>query len=128
MCLCTRRGNNFYQKQSVFGMVEVMSFYYCSRILLLDLSDIYQKQTQNNAVFSQNKRNVLWVVGFEPTTTSACSNSCQLVPLHPIIMSILFHHYKELKQGISEVERIEEARVNSSKNKELTKKAGRAKM
>jgi hypothetical protein len=27
---------------------------------------------------------------------SACSNSVQLVPLHPIIMSILFHHYKEL--------------------------------
>jgi hypothetical protein len=28
----------------------------------------------------------------------ACSNSCQLVPLHPLIMSILFHHYKELKE------------------------------
>lgn len=27
---------------------------------------------------------------------SACSNSVQLVPLHPIIISILFHHYKEL--------------------------------
>ena len=26
---------------------------------------------------------------------SACFNSVQLVPLHPIIMSILFHHYKE---------------------------------
>jgi hypothetical protein len=25
----------------------------------------------------------------------ACSNSCQLVPLQPIIMSILFHHYKK---------------------------------
>ena len=40
---------------------------------------------------------------------SACSNSVQLVPLHPIIISILFHHYKELKECISEVERIEEA-------------------
>jgi hypothetical protein len=29
---------------------------------------------------------------------TACSNSVQLVPLHPIIMSILFHHYKELVQ------------------------------
>lgn len=48
---------------------------------------------------------------------SACSNSCQLVPLHPIIISILFYHYKELKQCISEVERIEN-RVNSSKKKE----------
>src|SRR5215211_9443347 len=38
---------------------------------------------------------------------SACSNSTQLVPLHPIIMSILFHHYKELTEIISEVEKIE---------------------
>lgn len=27
---------------------------------------------------------------------SACSNSVQLVALHPIFMSILFHRYKEL--------------------------------
>jgi hypothetical protein len=43
---------------------------------------------------------------------SACSNSVQLVPLHPIIISILFHHYKELRECISEVEQIE-ARVSS---------------
>ena len=42
---------------------------------------------------------------------SACSNSCQLVPLHPIVMSILYHHYKELKECIKQVEQIE-ARVN----------------
>ena len=30
---------------------------------------------------------------------SACSNSVQLVPLHSIIISILFHHYKELKDA-----------------------------
>ena len=40
---------------------------------------------------------------------SACSNSVQLVPLHPIVISILFHHYKELKECISEVERMIEA-------------------
>src|SRR5215213_5512686 len=55
---------------------------------------------------------------------TACSNSTQLVPLHPIIMSILFHHYKELIQLISEVEQIDESAtttVNSSKKKkELT--------
>ena len=39
---------------------------------------------------------------------TACSNSVQLVPLHPIIMSILFHHYKELIQLSSKVEQIEE--------------------
>ena len=32
---------------------------------------------------------------------SACSNSCQLVPLHPIVMSILYDHYKELKEYVS---------------------------
>jgi hypothetical protein len=60
---------------------------------------------------------------------SACSNSVQLVPLHPIIMSILFHHYKELIQLVSEVEQMEmEAAtttvINNSnkkkKKKELT--------
>jgi hypothetical protein len=53
--------------------------------------------------------------------TSACSNSVQLVPLHPIIISILFHHYKELKECIAEIDHIEQARVNnnsSTKNKE----------
>jgi len=54
---------------------------------------------------------------------TACSNSVQLVPLHPIIMSILFHHYKELIQLISEVEQREEATIvnnSSKKKKELT--------
>jgi hypothetical protein len=48
---------------------------------------------------------------------SACSDSVQLVPLHPIIISILLHHYKELKECISEVERIigETAEVNDKK-------------
>jgi hypothetical protein len=38
---------------------------------------------------------------------SACSNSVQLVPLQPIVISILFHHYKEQKECISEVEQLE---------------------
>jgi hypothetical protein len=29
---------------------------------------------------------------------TACSNSIQLVPLHPICISILFHHYKQLME------------------------------
>jgi hypothetical protein len=48
---------------------------------------------------------------------SSCSNSVQLIPLHPIVISILFHHYKELKECISEVEQIEgisRATVDSS--------------
>jgi hypothetical protein len=49
---------------------------------------------------------------------SACSNSCQLVPLQPIIISILFHHYKELKECISEVKEVEEGQVTYSKENE----------
>jgi hypothetical protein len=37
---------------------------------------------------------------------STCSNSVSLVPFHPIVMSILFHHYKELKECIKQTERI----------------------
>ena len=39
---------------------------------------------------------------------SACSNSCQLVSLQPIIISILFHHYKELEKCMFEVEQLED--------------------
>jgi hypothetical protein len=49
---------------------------------------------------------------------SACSNSVQLVPLHPIFISILFHYYKELKECISAVKELEEGQVNHSKKRE----------
>ncbi len=52
---------------------------------------------------------------------SACSNSVQYVRLHPILMSILLYHYKQLTECISEVEQIE-SKVNSKKVRELTKK------
>jgi hypothetical protein len=38
---------------------------------------------------------------------SACSNSVQYVRLHPILMSILLYHFKQLTACISEVQRIE---------------------
>jgi hypothetical protein len=37
---------------------------------------------------------------------TACSNSVQLVPFHPIMISILFHHYKELKECASQVDQM----------------------
>ncbi len=37
---------------------------------------------------------------------TACSNSVQLVPLHPIMISILFHHYKQLTELMAQVERM----------------------
>jgi hypothetical protein len=53
---------------------------------------------------------------------SACSNSVLLVPLQPIMISILFHHYKELKGCISKVEQMmmEAGIFNKDKNIGLT--------
>jgi hypothetical protein len=47
----------------------------------------------------------------------ACSNSVSLVPFQPIVMSILFHHYKELTECINEVEWIEAKLNNNPMNK-----------
>jgi hypothetical protein len=38
----------------------------------------------------------------------ACSGSCQLVPLHPIILSILFHHYLDLLDCMEDVKRMKD--------------------
>jgi hypothetical protein len=51
---------------------------------------------------------------------SACSNSVQLVALHPIFMSILFHHYKQLTEFISEVEQIE-SEINKREDSQMKK-------
>jgi hypothetical protein len=45
---------------------------------------------------------------------SAYSNSVQLVPVHPIIISILFHHYKELKECMEDIKQIEEQKGETS--------------
>ena len=52
---------------------------------------------------------------------TACSNSLQLVPFQPIAISILFHHYKELKECISEVEQVLDAnsRATNSSSKKI---------
>jgi hypothetical protein len=50
---------------------------------------------------------------------SACSNSVQLVPLHPIIISILFYYYKDLKECVSEVEQIEEGEEEANINNKI---------
>lgn len=46
----------------------------------------------------------------------ACSNSCQLVPFHPIAMSILFHHYKELLECCKQVELMMNEENNGNNN------------
>lgn len=50
---------------------------------------------------------------------SACSNSVQYVRLHPIMMSILLYHYKQLTKCISDIEQIE-SRVNNKYGRRLT--------
>jgi hypothetical protein len=45
-----------------------------------------------------------------------------LVPLHPIVISILFHHYKELKECISEVEQIMMEPTATVNHKQVLKK------
>ncbi len=50
---------------------------------------------------------------------SACSNSVQYVRLHPIMMSILLYHYKQLTKCLSDVEQIE-TRVNNKYGKRLS--------
>jgi hypothetical protein len=52
--------------------------------------------------------------------SSACSYAAIPIRLYPILMSILLNNFQELTRCISEVERIE-AKLNSSKNKGLTK-------
>jgi hypothetical protein len=39
---------------------------------------------------------------------TACSNSVQLIPLHPIMISILFHHYKELTELMAKIGHMKE--------------------
>jgi hypothetical protein len=50
---------------------------------------------------------------------SACSNSCTVGSTPPYHYPLLFHHYKELNQCLSEIEKIE-ARVDSKKRRGLT--------
>lgn len=50
---------------------------------------------------------------------SACSNSVQLVPLQPVMISILFHHYKELKECIRQFEALGGAKIyNNDKHEQ----------
>ena len=58
---------------------------------------------------------------------SACSNSVQLVPLHPIVISILFHHYKELKECILEVEQMITEATRTATDKQVLIEVARKK-
>jgi hypothetical protein len=87
---------------------------------VLDMEKVEWKPFRNALDKSERKDfDAMWDI--PRLYVSACSNSCQLVPLQPIIISILFHHYKELKECIAEVEQIKEASraTNYSSNKKI---------
>ncbi len=46
----------------------------------------------------------------------ACSNAASLVPFHPIAISILFHHYKELRECEKQINKIKNGNSNDEIN------------
>jgi hypothetical protein len=48
--------------------------------------------------------------------TMACSGSASLVPFHPIAISILFHHYKELTECEKQINKLMN---NNNSNNEI---------
>ena len=61
-----------------------------------------------NALDKSEKKNFDEMWDIPRLYITACSNSVQLVPFHPIAISILFHHYKELRECIEQVEQMRE--------------------
>jgi hypothetical protein len=59
-----------------------------------------------NALDKSERKKFDDMFGIPRLYITACSNSVQLVPFHPIVMSILLHHYKQLKECISQVKQI----------------------
>ena len=57
-----------------------------------------------NALDKSERKEFDEMWGIPRLYVSACSNSVQLVPFHPIAMSILFHHYKELVECQRQIE------------------------
>jgi hypothetical protein len=55
---------------------------------------------------------------------TACSNSVQLVPLQPIFISILFHHYKQLMELRAQVQQQIEGRARGEKDADAAANSG----
>jgi hypothetical protein len=63
-----------------------------------------ESKSFRNALDKKEKKEFDEIWDIPKLYVSACSIAVQLVPLQPIMISILFHHYKELKECILEVE------------------------
>ena len=101
----------------------VISPYGVEQFLHLELSLRWKKRewkSFRNALDKSEQKSFDEMWDIPQLYMSACSNSVQLVPLHPLIISILFHHYKELLECLSEVEQMVDAKVNNGKKKGST--------
>jgi hypothetical protein len=86
--------------------------------------EMKERKPFRNALDKKEKKDFDEMFDIPRLYVSACSSSVQLVPLQPIIISILFHHYKELKQCMEDIKQIEgEEKVNvrNNDNQGLTK-------
>jgi hypothetical protein len=59
-----------------------------------------------NALDKSDRKKFDEVFGIPRSYISACSYSVQPVRLYPILMSVLFHHYKQLSECIEQVEQM----------------------
>ena len=85
-------------------------------------SDKSKQCKRSNALDKKERKDFDELWDIPRLYVSACSNSVQLVPLHPIIISILFYHYRELKECISEVEQIMMEATATFNHKQVLKK------
>ena len=85
-------------------------------------SDKSKQCKWSNALYKKESKDFDELWDIPRLYVSACSNSVQLVPASPIIISILFHHYKELKECISEVEQIMMEATATVNHKQVLKK------
>jgi hypothetical protein len=64
-----------------------------------------------NALNKSERKQFDYVFDIPRLYIIACSNSVQLVPLHPILISILFYHYMELMECMTKVEQMRSTKV-----------------
>lgn len=82
--------------------------------ITLDMEKEEWKPFRNALDESERKEfDDMWDISRLYITT--CSNSVSLVPLHPIMISILFHHYKELMQLEAQIDQVKEEEEERSK-------------
>jgi hypothetical protein len=68
----------------------------------------YCRTNFNNALDKKDRREFEDMWDIPRLYITACSNSVQLLPLHPIFISIVFDHYNQLMELNAQVEQMKE--------------------